>query len=113
MGYATIGLRLTEVYKLSEVEQPAIGFGAKMAEAFRSGASRFARGFENFLLGVARGWIGWLIFLIIVVVVVLIVRKIRRRRKARAAAAPRPPYPPPGPQPQQQPNPRNPEKPGE
>lgn len=112
VGYATINLYLSEVYKLSDVEQPAIGFGAKMAAAFRTGAARFVSGCESFLLGVARGWIGWLIFIIIVVAAVLIVLKIRRRSRARAAAAPRPPYPPQGQQPQPQ-APQNPENPGE
>ncbi len=112
VGYATINITLAEVYKLSEVEQPAIGFGAKLAEAFRSGSKRFANGFQNFLLSVARGWIGWLIFLIIVAAVVLIVLKIRNRRRAARAAAPRPQYPPQPPQQVQPPqNPQGPQNP--
>ncbi len=96
VGYATITISLSEVYKLTEVEEPAIGFGAKMAAAFRSGSARFADGMEDFLLSVARGWIGWLIFLIIVVAVVLIVLRARRRRRANAAQ--RRPVPPAYPQ---------------
>ncbi len=93
VGYATVHLTLSEVYKLTEVEEPVIGFGAKLAAAFKSGSTRFARGFENFLLSVARGWIGWLVFIIIVVVVVIIVKKIVRRCKAKAAAQPKKPTP--------------------
>ena len=94
MGYATITINLSEVYKLTEVTEPVIGFGAKLAQAFRTGSTGFVDGLQGFLLGVARGWIGWLIFLVIVVVVILVVRKIRRKR---AAAYARQPAPAPGP----------------
>ena len=102
VGYATVNITLSEVYKLTEVDEPAIGFGAKLAQAFKSGSARFASGFEYFLLAVARGWIGWLIFIVIVVVVILVVRKIKRRREEKYAAAytapqspQQPPYAPP------------------
>ena len=102
VGYATINISLAEVYKLSEVQEPAIGFGAKLAAAFKSGTSRFTNGLQSFLLDVARGWIGWLIFLIIVAAVVVIVLRIRRRRRARVQTAgtypPQPPQPPQNPQ---------------
>ena len=96
VGYATVNINLSEVYKLTEVEEPVIGFGAKMGQAFRTGCSRFVDGFQRFLLGVARGWIGWLIFIIIVVAVLLVIRKIKRRRdERRAAYVPQPPQQPP------------------
>lgn len=114
VGYATISISLSEVYKLTQVEEPVIGFGAKLGQAFRSGATGFVDGLQRFLLGVARGWIGWLIFVIIVVAALLIVRKIRRKRKeayekqpaaapaqpwqAQPPQAPQPPQPPQGPQ---------------
>ena len=105
VSYATVTLYLTEVYKLSEVEQPAIGFGAKLAQAFKIGGTRFVNGFQSFLLSLARGWIGWLIFIIIVAAVIIIVRKVIRRRKTKTASAPPPypPQPPQGPQPPQNP----------
>ncbi len=113
VNYATVNLYLREVYKLSEVEEPAIGFGAKMAQAFRSGAKSFVNGMERFLLSVARGWIGWLIFLIIVAVVVILVLRIKRRRIRRAVqraasggphtVSPPPPQTPQAPQPPQTP----------
>jgi uncharacterized membrane protein (DUF2068 family) len=98
VSYATVNISLSEVYKLTEVEEPAIGFGAKLAQAFRSGATGFVNGMQRFLLSVARGWVGWLIFIILVVVVILVVRKIKRRREAKYAAAytaPQPPQQPP------------------
>ena len=112
VSYATVTINLSEVYKLSTVEEPAIGFGAKLGQAFRSGATGFVNGLQRFLLNIARGWIGWLVFIIIVVAVILIIRKIRRSRKARLAAAPQaapcppqPPRPPQGPQGPQNPQP--------
>ncbi len=102
VGYSTISISLTEVYKLTEIDEPVIGFGAKLAAAFRSGAKGFVNGLQNFLLSVARNWTGWLFFLIIVAVVVIVVLRIRRRRKARSAArsawtpqTPQPPQTPP------------------
>ena len=84
VGYSTVYISLDEVYRLDEVEQPAIGFGAKMAAALKSGCSSFVWGLQNFLLGVAYNWVGWLIFLVIAAVaVVVIVRVARRRRKKR------------------------------
>ena len=106
VSYATVSISLSEVYKLSTVEEPAIGFGAKLAQAFRSGANGFVNGLQRFLLSIARGWIGWLVFIIIVVVVLLIVRKIIRKRRARYAVQSNyPPQPPQNPQPPQGPQP--------
>ena len=113
VSYATVTITLSEVYQLTAVEEPVIGFGAKLAQAFRSGAQGFVNGLQRFLLSVARGWIGWLVFLIIVAAVILIVRKITKRRRARYAAAPQqPPRPPQNPQPPQPPqNPQPPQAP--
>jgi hypothetical protein len=98
VGYSTVNISLSEVYKLTEVTEPAIGFGAKLGQAFRTGATGFVDGMQRFLLSVARGWIGWLIFLIIVAAVLLIVRRVIRKRRARYAAQgnypPQPPQPP-------------------
>ena len=98
VSYATVTLTLSEVYKLSDVEQPAIGFGAKLAQAFRAGAAGFVNGLQRFLLSVARGWIGWLVFIIIVVAALLIIRRVRRARAKRYAAPPQRPWPPQPPQ---------------
>ncbi len=84
VGYSTVYISLDEVYRLDDVEQPAIGFGAKMAAALKSGCSSFVWSLQNFLLSVAYNWVGWLIFIVIAAVaVVVIVRVVRRRRKKR------------------------------
>ena len=90
VGYSTVNLSLSEVYKLTETEPAAIGFGAKLASAFRTGSTRFVNGLENAALSIARGWIGWVIFLIVVAVIVIavlrIVKRARRGNKTENAA---------------------------
>lgn len=84
VGYSTVYISLDEVYRLDDVEQPAIGFGAKMAAALKGGCSSFVWSLQSFLLSVAYNWVGWLIFLVIVAVaVVVIVRVVKRRKKKR------------------------------
>ena len=84
VGYSTVYISLDEVYRLDDVEQPAIGFGAKLLAALKSGCSRFVWDLQNFLLGVASNWVGWLTFIVITTaVVVVVVRMIKRRRKKR------------------------------
>ena len=85
VGYSTISVNISEVYKLSEIEQPAIGFGAKLSEAFKSGCSNFVNSLERTALRIARGWIGWLIFIVIVVVAVIVIVRITRRSRAKTA----------------------------
>ena len=84
VGYSTVYISLDEVYRLDDVEQPAIGFGAKYVAALKSGCSRFVWDLQNFLLGVAGNWVGWLTFIVVVTVaVIVIVHLIKRRRKKR------------------------------
>ncbi len=87
VGYSTVYISLDEVYRLDDIEQPAIGFGAKMAEALRNGCSSFVWSLQSFLLSVAYNWVGWLIFLVIVAVAAVVaVRVIKRRRKKRESS---------------------------
>ena len=115
VGYSTVNISLSEVYKLTEVTEPAIGFGAKLGQAFRTGATGFVDGMQRFLLSVARGWIGWLIVIILVVVAIIVVKKVRRRREekyAAAYAAQPPQTPPAAPQPPRTPqSPQSPQEP--
>ena len=83
VGYSTISISLAEVYKLTEPEQPVIGFGAKLAAAFRAGTNRFVDNLGDFALGFARAWVGWLIFLIIAAAVILLICRGARRRRVR------------------------------
>ena len=85
VNYATVTITLSEVYKLTEIEEPAIGFGAKLGEAFRRGCTGFVDAMQSILLAVARGWVGWLIFLVIAAVVAIVVTRAVRRSRARDA----------------------------
>ena len=99
VDYATVEISLEEVYVLSEQEQPVIGFWPKLAEAFKTGTSRFVNDVESFALRFARNWVSRLIWLVIwIVVIVLAVRWLRKkkdftlfRRKKKTQAPPPPP----------------------
>ena len=82
VDYATVDISLQEVYELTELEQPVVGFGAKLAEAFKTGTSNFVDDLERFALRFARNWVSRLIWLVIwVVVIILVVRWIRKGKK--------------------------------
>ena len=82
VDYATVEISLEEVYQLSEQEQPVVGFGAKLAEAFKTGTSRFVNDLESFALRFARNWVSRLIWLVIwIVVIVLVIRWLRKGKK--------------------------------
>lgn len=86
VGYSTVNITLSEVYRLSDIEEPAIGFGAKLVSAFKQGCRSFVSGLQSLVLGFAYGWVGWLIFIAVVVIVVrLVIRSVRRRRSGEAA----------------------------
>jgi len=90
VGYSTINIYLQEVYVLTEVEEPVIGFGAKLVEAFKRGSSRFVDNLQDFALRFARHWVGWIIWLVIIaVVVIIVVRSVKKKRAPRKAPAPK------------------------
>ena len=98
VDYATVEINLNEVYQLTEQEQPVIGFGAKLVEAFKTGTSNFVNDLERFALRFARNWVSRTIWLVIwIVVIVVIVRRLRKleklsvfRRKNKQAPPPAP-----------------------
>ncbi len=85
VGYSTIEISLREVYKLTETEEPAIGFGAKLGAAFRAGTSSFVDGVQEFMLAFARNWAGWLFFIAIVICAVKFMPRFLSRSRARLA----------------------------
>lgn len=99
VDYATVEITLEEVYVLTEQEQPVIGFWPKLAEAFKTGTSRFVDDVESFALRFARNWVSRLIWLVIwIVVIVLVIRWLRKkkdftffRRKKKEQTPPPPP----------------------
>ncbi|MBR5537424.1 MAG: DUF4349 domain-containing protein [Clostridia bacterium] len=82
VDYATVEISLEEVYQLSEQEQPVVGFGAKLAEAFKTGTKNFVNDLERFALRFARNWVSRLIWLVIwLVVIIVVIRWIRKGKK--------------------------------
>ena len=98
VDYATVEISLEEVYQLSEQEQPVVGFGAKLAEAFKTGTKNFIDDLERFALRFARNWVNRLIWLVIwVVVIVLAIRWIRKGKKPTFSRKKKEQIPPPPP----------------
>ena len=83
VGYATVNISLSEVAQLRNVEEPPIGFAARMAAAFRSGSEAFVLSVQSFLLGLASAWVAVLLLLAIIALVILLIRRARRRAKKR------------------------------
>lgn len=80
VDYSTVSINLNEVYKLSNVEEPATGFGSRIGAAFVSGWQSFVNGLESLAVGLAYGWM-WV--LVLAAVAVTTVRLLRRRRKSQ------------------------------
>ena len=83
VDYATVSISLSEVYKLSSVEEVPDSFMSRLGKAFTGGLADFADGLENFAVALAYGWMWLLILVVVAVAVVRVLRK--RRRKAKKA----------------------------
>lgn len=87
IDFATVTLSLSEVYQLSNVEQPATGFAGRIAEALSSGAHAFLNFLQGTLVLLAYAWV-WV--LLIAAVLTAGIFMIRRKRKALPKAAQKP-----------------------
>ncbi len=85
VDYATVSISLSEVYKLSNVEEKPVGFGGRLAAAFSEGGAAFLNGMEDLAVALAYGWL-WVLFL--AVIVVAAVRVLRKRRSASKGKKP-------------------------
>ena len=86
VDYATVYIYLSEVYKLSNVEEVPENFGSRLSNAFTNGWANFVDGVEDMLVSMAYSWMQLLIFAAVVVVVVICLLRWRRKRKAKLAA---------------------------
>ena len=77
VDFATVTIMLQEVYQFSNVEEPAAGFGQRLAAAFASGWHGFVEGLQGFAVALAYGWV-WV--LLLAVIAVLVLRHLWRRR---------------------------------
>lgn len=84
VDFATITVSLREVYKLSNVDEPADSFGSRLGTAFSQGWTAFTDGLEDLAVALAYGWM-WV--LLLAVAAVGAVHVLRRRRKPRQPPA--------------------------
>ena len=82
VDYSTIHVSLREVARLSNVEEPVVGFGAQFAAALSNGWRNFVDGLQDFAIGLAYSWM-WVLVLIVVVVVVIRTVKGKKLRLFR------------------------------
>ena len=88
VAYSTVNVYLREVYRHSNVEEPAQGFGSRLLAALRSGLNGFIAGMENIAVALAYGWLWLLLAAVIALIVILLVRRgAKRRARARAERA--------------------------
>ena len=76
VGYATVDLELSEVYRLSGTEDAPKSFGEKLANAFTDGLAATGQTLEDFAVWLAYSWLDVLIF-----VAVKLIGRLRRGKK--------------------------------
>lgn len=87
IDYATVTLSLSEVYQLSNVEQPAAGFADRIAEALSSGTHAFVNFLQGALVLLAYAWVWALLIAAALTAGILL---LRRKRKALPKATQKP-----------------------
>ena len=83
VSFSTVNIELREVSRLSGTEEPPIGFGQELSQAFSRGINNFVSGCQDVLLSVARHFIGWLIFIAIVVIEIIVIKVIIKKDKEK------------------------------
>ena len=84
VDYATVYISLQEVYRLSNVEEPATGFASRLGAAFSSGWKSFVDGMESLAVALAYGWM-WLVILAVIVIAVM--HRLHKRKTAAGTPA--------------------------
>ena len=83
VSFSTINIEVREVSRLSGTEEPPIGFGQELSQAFNRGINNFVSGCQKLLISLARHFIGWLIFIAIVVIVIIVIKVAIKKDKAK------------------------------
>lgn len=81
VGYATVDLELSEVYRLSGTEDAPKSFGEKLSNAFTDGLAATGQTLEDFAVWLAYSWLDVLIFAAVVFVAVKLIGRLRRGKK--------------------------------
>ena len=78
VGYSTVTVSLREVYKLSNTDEPADGFGDRLGKAFATGLRNFGNGLEDFAVFLAYNWLWMVVLAAVIAAAVHIRRRLRR-----------------------------------
>lgn len=79
INYATVDMSLSEVYRLSNEEEPVTTFGGRLSAAFQGGWRAAVTAGENLLVFLAYNWVLLLLMLLVaLMVLVVILRKTRK-----------------------------------
>ncbi len=81
VDYSTVNIYLDEVYRLSNVEEPAQGFKSRIASALAGGWNGFISGIETAAVALAYCWMWLLLAAAIAVTVLLVHRSVKGRAK--------------------------------
>lgn len=76
VDHSTVYISLSEVYKLSNVEDPATGFASRVGTALVSGWKGFVNFLESLAVTLAYGWV---FVLILAAAAVVVIRRLRRK----------------------------------
>lgn len=90
VDYSTVELSLREVYKLSNTEGIADGYGSRLGAAFVTGWKNFVNGLENITVFLAH----YLMWILLAAVVVILVRQVRKRMNKNEEAPRKFPFKP-------------------
>ncbi len=82
IGYSTINVSLSEVYRITEVETAPLTFGQRLGIAFRDGLRDFGTFLEDFAEWLAYSWLTLLVIILAVVVVIKLFRCARAKHAA-------------------------------
>lgn len=88
IGYSTVNLHLREVYRLSSEEEPATTFGQRFSAALSAGLQSGIDSGEDFLIFLARNWVGLVFLAVVIVIAVVVVLRVRKRKKASESEKP-------------------------
>lgn len=86
IGYSTINVSLSEVYRVTEVETAPLTFGQRIAQSFREGLRDFGDSMEDFAEWLAYSWLKLLVWIVVIVVVVKLIAHFRRKRTERVGS---------------------------
>lgn len=81
IGYSTIYVTLSEVYRVTETDNAPLTFGQRVGKAFNEGLRDFASALEDLVEWLAYSW---LTLLIIAAIIVVVIRLVIRGRAKRA-----------------------------